>query len=92
MSLILIPRYPPNTDQKKKDLGAWFGKHPPTGVAEALPKYVEALNAKYPSVKSWAVLGVSDPSTSSPRGTNMHAQDPYYPYPAPPLPFQDSSQ
>jgi len=52
-----IEWYPPTTDQKKKDLGGWFGKHPPAGVAEALPNYVKALNDKYPSVKSWGVLG-----------------------------------
>ncbi|KAK0749442.1 Alpha/Beta hydrolase protein [Schizothecium vesticola] len=52
-----IEWYPPNTEQKQKDLGAWFGKHPPAEVVDVLPEYVTALNARYPSVKSWAVLG-----------------------------------
>lgn len=52
-----IEWYPPNTEEKQKNLGAWFAKNPPNGVAEALPKYVAALSSKYPSVKSWGVLG-----------------------------------
>jgi dienelactone hydrolase len=52
-----IEWYPPNTPQKQKDLGAWFGKNPPAGVAGRLPDLVKALEAKNPSIKSWGILG-----------------------------------
>lgn len=54
-----FPRYPPDTEQKQKDLGAWFGNNAPHGVADALPGYVEALKAANPSIQSWALIGVS---------------------------------
>ncbi|KAM5466594.1 putative carboxymethylenebutenolidase [Microsporum audouinii] len=49
--------YPPDTEQKQKDLGAWFGNNAPHGVADALPEYVEAPKAANPSIKSWALIG-----------------------------------
>ncbi|EGD94076.1 dienelactone hydrolase [Trichophyton tonsurans CBS 112818] len=49
--------YPPDTEQKQKDLGAWFGNNAPHGVADALPGYVEALKAANPSIESWALIG-----------------------------------
>jgi hypothetical protein len=52
-------RYPPNTPEKQKDLGAFFGKNPPSGVAQALPGFVDTLKAKHPEIKSWGILGVS---------------------------------
>ncbi|KAK5662923.1 hypothetical protein OQA88_6335 [Cercophora sp. LCS_1] len=52
-----IEWYPPNTEEKRKNLGAFFGKNPPPGVAGKLPDFVKALNAKYPSVKSWGIIG-----------------------------------
>ncbi|KAK3298377.1 Alpha/Beta hydrolase protein [Chaetomium fimeti] len=52
-----IEWYPPNTPQKQKDLGAFFGKNPPAGVAQSLPGYVDSLKAKHPEIKSWGVLG-----------------------------------
>jgi hypothetical protein len=51
-------RYPPNTPEKQKNLGAFFGKNPPPGVAGKLPDFVKALGAKHPEIKSWGVLGV----------------------------------
>jgi hypothetical protein len=56
--LTKLQRYPPDNEEKQKQLGAWFGKNPPGGVAERLPGLVKALEAKYPSIKSWGVLGV----------------------------------
>ncbi|EAQ89801.1 hypothetical protein CHGG_06420 [Chaetomium globosum CBS 148.51] len=53
-----IEWYPPNTPEKQKDLGAFFGKNPPTGVAQALPGFVDTLNAKHPEIKSWGILRV----------------------------------
>ncbi|KAK3695033.1 Alpha/Beta hydrolase protein [Podospora appendiculata] len=52
-----IEWYPPNTDDKKQKLGAFFGKNPPPGVAARLPGYVASLRAKYPSITSWGILG-----------------------------------
>lgn len=37
---------------------AFFQKNPPQGVAAKLPEFVKALEAKYPNIKSWGVLGV----------------------------------
>ncbi len=53
-------RYPPNTPEKQKNLGAFFGKNPPAGVAHKLPEFVKALEAKHHSIKSWGILGVSN--------------------------------
>ena len=54
-----IEWYPPDNEEKKKNLGAFFGKNPPPGVAEKIPGFLKAAEAKYPSIKSWAILGVS---------------------------------
>src|SRR3954467_9296306 len=56
--LTKIQRYPPDNEEKQKKLGAWFGANPPGSVAERLPGLAKALDAKYPKVKSWGVLGV----------------------------------
>lgn len=52
-----IECYPPKTDKQKEDLGKFFEKHSPPSVAEKVPKYVKALQEKYPNIKSWAILG-----------------------------------
>jgi hypothetical protein len=52
-------RYPPNTEEKQKDLGEWFGKNMPQGPAAALPGYIAALKAANPSITSWGLIGVS---------------------------------
>lgn len=49
--------YPPTTDEHKKKLGEFFGKNPPTRVAPLVPGFIKAAEEKYPSVKSWAILG-----------------------------------
>jgi hypothetical protein len=54
-----IEWYPPDTDEKKKNLGAFFEKHSPPSVAEKVPGYVQAVQEKHPEIKSWAILGVS---------------------------------
>jgi hypothetical protein len=56
--LLPLIRYPPNTEEKQKNLGAFFGRNPPPGVAEKLPAFVKALSAKNPSIKSWGIVGV----------------------------------
>lgn len=57
-----IEWYPPATPEHQKNLGAFFGKNPPAGVADKLPEVVKALSAKHPSIKSWGLLGVSCPA------------------------------
>lgn len=52
-------RYPPNTEEKQKDLGEWFGKNMPQGTAAALPGYIAALKAANPSITSWGLIGMS---------------------------------
>ncbi|CAI7577815.1 unnamed protein product [Penicillium discolor] len=49
--------YPPNTEEKQKDLGEWFGKNMPQGTAAALPGYIAALKAANPSITSWGLIG-----------------------------------
>jgi dienelactone hydrolase len=49
--------YPPDTEEKQKKLGEWFGNNDPGKVAAALPAYVKAAQAANPSIKSWAILG-----------------------------------
>lgn len=52
-------RYPPNTEEKQRDLGEWFGKDMPQGPAAALSSYIAALKAANPSITSWGLIGVS---------------------------------
>ncbi|KAK3354743.1 Alpha/Beta hydrolase protein [Neurospora tetraspora] len=52
-----IEWYPPDNDEKKKNLGAFFGKNPPQGVAEKLPAFVKTLSAKHANIKSWGIIG-----------------------------------
>ncbi|RYC64957.1 hypothetical protein CHU98_g1235 [Xylaria longipes] len=52
-----IEWFPPDTEEKQKNLGAFFQKNPPPGVASQLPGYVKALSEKYPEIKEWAILG-----------------------------------
>ncbi|KAM7186495.1 Carboxymethylenebutenolidase [Naviculisporaceae sp. PSN 640] len=52
-----IEWYPPNTEEKQKNLGAFFGRFPPPSVAKQVPDIVKALGEKYPSIKSWGILG-----------------------------------
>ncbi|KAI6089123.1 alpha/beta-hydrolase [Hypoxylon rubiginosum] len=52
-----IELFPPDTEEKQKSLGAFFQKNPPPSVAAKVPGYVEAVSAKYPEIKSWAIIG-----------------------------------
>ncbi|KAK0628626.1 hypothetical protein B0T17DRAFT_588700 [Bombardia bombarda] len=55
---VFIPDwYPPNTEEKQKKFGVFIGKNPPSSAATKLPGYIKALEAKYPSIKSWGALG-----------------------------------
>ncbi|KAI0124730.1 dienelactone hydrolase [Xylariales sp. AK1849] len=52
-----IEWFPPDNEEKQKNLGGFFGKNPPPGVAEAIPGYMKAVSAKYPEIKTWAIIG-----------------------------------
>ncbi|KAI5860673.1 hypothetical protein GGS23DRAFT_579744 [Durotheca rogersii] len=52
-----IEWFPPDTEEKQKNLGAFFKKHSPPSVAAKVPDYVKAVSAKHPEIKSWAILG-----------------------------------
>ncbi|KAI2780943.1 Alpha/Beta hydrolase protein [Daldinia loculata] len=49
--------FPPDTEEKQKNLSAFFQKNSPPSVAAKVPDYVNAVSAKYPEIKSWAILG-----------------------------------
>lgn len=59
-----IEWYPPNTPENQKNLGAFFGRNPPAGVAGQLPGLVKSLAAKNPSIRSWGIVGVRKPLSS----------------------------
>ena len=52
-----IEIYPPDNDDKKEQLGAFFGKYPPPKVAGQVPDYVKALKEKNSSVSELGILG-----------------------------------
>jgi hypothetical protein len=57
--LIRSIRYPPDTEEKGKLLGNFFqtvGAPPKT--AARVPGTVKEIEAKYSSIKTWAVVGV----------------------------------
>ncbi|KAI0975926.1 dienelactone hydrolase [Xylaria arbuscula] len=49
--------YPPDTEEKRRKLGEWFGKNSPFDVAATLPGYVKALQQSNPSIRSWGLVG-----------------------------------
>ncbi|KAL7806322.1 Alpha/Beta hydrolase protein [Trichoderma gracile] len=52
-----IEYYPPDTEEKQKALGAFFGEFPPPKIAGLVPAYVDAVKAHSPSVSKLAILG-----------------------------------
>ncbi len=60
-SLSLVRRFPPDTEEKQKNVGGFFSNqaHSPQAIAAALPDYVKALQAANPSIRSWGIIGVS---------------------------------
>ncbi|KAK7426505.1 hypothetical protein QQZ08_006963 [Neonectria magnoliae] len=52
-----IEWYPPNTEQKQKDLGNFFGNFPPPKIAGLVPDYVKAVKAKDSSISKFGILG-----------------------------------
>jgi dienelactone hydrolase len=52
-----IEIYPPDTEEKQKQLGEFFGQYPPDKVAAQLPDYVKALKEKDSSLTSFGIIG-----------------------------------
>ena len=59
---VALNRYPPENDEQKEKLGAWFSKNGFNETVPKVPGYLDALKQKYPNIKSWGILGVSLPS------------------------------
>ncbi|KAK7981457.1 hypothetical protein PG988_003695 [Apiospora saccharicola] len=49
--------FPPDTEEKQKLVGEFFGKNMPNCVADMLPDYAKALKAAHPTIQSWAIIG-----------------------------------
>lgn len=52
-----IEIYPPDNDEKKKQLGDFFGTNPPPKVAGLMPDYVKAIKDSNTSISKFGVLG-----------------------------------
>lgn len=50
--------YPPDTEEKQKQLGAFFGTYPPPKVAGQVPGFVDAVKAKDSSISKFGIIGV----------------------------------
>jgi hypothetical protein len=55
-------RYPPDTEEKQKQLGEFFGTYPPPKVAGQVEGYVNAIKTASPSIEKFAILGVRIPN------------------------------
>ncbi|CAK7238330.1 hypothetical protein SEUCBS140593_010556 [Sporothrix eucalyptigena] len=49
--------FPPDNQDKMDRLMAFLGKNSPPAAAARLPAYVKAASEKFPSIKSWGVVG-----------------------------------
>ncbi|RSM15936.1 hypothetical protein CEP52_000571 [Fusarium oligoseptatum] len=52
-----IEWYPPDTDEKKKNLGEFFGTYPPPKIAGLVPDYVKAVLEQDSSISKTGILG-----------------------------------
>lgn len=53
-----INTFPPDTDEKKEKLGAFFStKADVSATVAAASEVLTALKEKYPTVEKWGVLG-----------------------------------
>ncbi|KAH8169930.1 dienelactone hydrolase family protein [Sarocladium implicatum] len=52
-----IEIFPPDTNEKKKQLGDFFGKFPPPDIAGKVPDYVKAVKGSNSSLSKFAILG-----------------------------------
>ncbi|PHH87121.1 hypothetical protein CDD83_9282 [Cordyceps sp. RAO-2017] len=54
---VLLWPYPPDSEEKQKKLGDFFGTYPPPKIAGYVPDYVRAVKDKNPSVSKMGILG-----------------------------------
>lgn len=54
-----ISWYPPDNEDKQKKLGDFFGKNPPSGAADAMPLFANAIKQSNAKINRFALLGVS---------------------------------
>ncbi|KDN71445.1 putative dienelactone hydrolase [Colletotrichum sublineola] len=52
-----IEWFPPDTEEKQKNLGSFFQKFPPPKVAGMVPDYVKAVQSKFSSLESFGIVG-----------------------------------
>lgn len=52
-----IEWYPPTTEEHQKNLGAFFQKNGPQTVKPRLPGVLKDIQARYPSIESWGIVG-----------------------------------
>ncbi|KFA47864.1 hypothetical protein S40293_06456 [Stachybotrys chartarum IBT 40293] len=52
-----IEIYPPDNDDKKKQLGDFFGTYPPPKIAGQVPDYVKAVKSTHSSLERFGILG-----------------------------------
>jgi dienelactone hydrolase len=55
-----ISLFPPDNDEKQQKVGAFFGKNSPPSFVPKAHATVKAIQEKYPNIKEWGVLGVSN--------------------------------
>lgn len=53
--------FPPDNDEKQKQLGEFFQTYPPPKVAGQVPDFVSAVKAKDSSISKFGILGVRPP-------------------------------
>lgn len=59
--MLTVARYPPNTEEKQKKLGEFFGTYPPPKIAGLVPDYVKALKEKNSALSKFGIIGVRAP-------------------------------
>lgn len=56
-----IDMFPPDNDDKKKQLGDFFGKNSPPSFVPKIAGILKDAQSKYPNIKEWGVVGVGFP-------------------------------
>lgn len=55
-----ISLFPPDNEEKQQKLGAFFGKNSPPSFVPKIAGILKGAEAKYPTIKEWGVVGVSE--------------------------------
>lgn len=70
--LMSILSYPPDNDDKKKQLGEFFEAFPPPKIADQVPDYVKAVKEQDSSIEKLGIIGVSNPLCRGDSMTDMN--------------------